>query len=133
MNKKYFDEHKAFIAANVKGTSYKDLTDMFNRHFGLNVTQGSLMAFCFKNRLLNERDCRLNKGYEPTQFKKGNIPYNKGKKGIGGWEPTQFKNGHVPANYRPVGSERINVDGYVEIKVSDPKNGKQSMLYYGKK
>ena len=23
-------------------------------------------------------------------------------------------------NYRPIGSERINVDGYVEIKIADP-------------
>ena len=31
-----------------------------------------------------------------------------------------FKKGNVPANYRPVGSERINVDGYIEIKTADP-------------
>ena len=26
----------------------------------------------------------------------------------------------MPKNYRPVGSERVNVDGYVEVKVADP-------------
>ena len=28
-----------------------------------------------------------------------------------------FKKGNVPANHRPIGSERITVDGFVEIKV----------------
>ena len=32
----------------------------------------------------------------------------------------RFKKGHCPKNHRPVGSERINVDGYIEIKVAEP-------------
>ena len=45
-----------------------------------------------------------------------------GKKGIcaDGCERTWFKKGHIPANYRPVGSERVNADGYIEVKVADP-------------
>ena len=31
-----------------------------------------------------------------------------------------FKKGHQPANHREVGSERTNVEGYVEIKVAEP-------------
>lgn len=33
---------------------------------------------------------------------------------------TTFKKGNVPKNHREVGSERINVDGFIEIKVSEP-------------
>lgn len=33
---------------------------------------------------------------------------------------TMFKKGNVPGNHRPVGSERVNVDGYIEIKVKEP-------------
>lgn len=53
---------------------------------------------------------------------KGQEPPNKGKKGIcaAGCEKTWFKKGHIPANYRPVGSERVNKDGYIEVKVADP-------------
>lgn len=59
-----------------------------------------------------------------TRFQKGHTPPNKGKpmspemyeKAKG----TMFKKGHAPVNYRPVGSERISVDGYVEVKVADP-------------
>lgn len=58
------------------------------------------------------------------RFKKGSIPPNKGKK----MSPevyekvkeTMFKKGNSPVNHRQVGSERINVDGYIEIKVSEP-------------
>lgn len=32
----------------------------------------------------------------------------------------RFKKGHVPANHRPVGSERVNRNGYVEVKVEEP-------------
>ena len=58
------------------------------------------------------------------RFKKGSIPPNKGKK----MSPevyekvkeTMFKKGKSPVNHREVGSERINVDGYIEIKVAEP-------------
>lgn len=58
------------------------------------------------------------------RFKKGFVPPNKGKK----MSPevyekvkeTMFKKGHPPLNHREVGSERINVDGYIEIKVAEP-------------
>ena len=58
------------------------------------------------------------------RFKKGSIPPNKGKK----MSPevyekvkeTMFKKGNSPVNHREVGSERINVDGYIETKVAEP-------------
>ena len=64
-----------------------------------------------------------------TRFQKGHVPANKGKKMrpevYARCAPTMFKPGQRPPLWRPVGSERINVDGYVEVKVSDqpPKWG----------
>lgn len=59
-----------------------------------------------------------------SQFKKGHISFNKGKKMppeiYEKAKATMFKKGNIPHNYKPVGSERVNVDGYVEIKVGDP-------------
>ena len=63
------------------------------------------------------------------RFKKGYVPPNKGKK----MSPevyekvkeTMFKKGHPPVNHREVGSERINVDGYIEIKVAEPNKWRQ--------
>ena len=60
-----------------------------------------------------------------TRFQKGHIPENKGKRvspeTYAKCQPTMFKKGHTPANHRGVGSERINKDGYIEIKVAEPK------------
>ena len=59
-----------------------------------------------------------------TRFQKGSVPLNKGKKVspevYSKIQPTMFKKGHSPVNHREVGSERINVYGYIEIKVAEP-------------
>ena len=59
-----------------------------------------------------------------ARFTKGHHPSNKGKR----MSPevyakvarTMFKKGNTPHNHREVGSERVNVDGYIEIKVAEP-------------
>jgi len=59
-----------------------------------------------------------------SRFTKGHHPSNKGKK----MSPevyskvarTMFKKGRPPLNHREVGSERVNVYGYIEIKVAEP-------------
>ena len=42
-----------------------------------------------------------------------------------------FKKGHMPHNHRPVRSEREGKDGYLEIKVAEPKKwvGKHKAIY----
>ncbi|MDR1456007.1 MAG: HNH endonuclease [Tannerella sp.] len=58
-------------------------------------------------------------------FKKGHVPANRGRKQVGWMSGAmiersakgRFAAGHVPANYCPVGSERVNTDGYIEMKV----------------
>jgi hypothetical protein len=61
------------------------------------------------------------------QFKKGNVPHNEGVKGwdAGGNSATnRFKPGHVPDSWKPVGSERVTKDGYVQVKIEDPNKWK---------
>ncbi|MCY7895122.1 HNH endonuclease [Bacillus vallismortis] len=112
MPHRYSAEEKEFIKNNVKGRSNDELLKMFNDRFVLNLTKSQIAAFKKNNRLSSGLDGR---------FKPGHIPFNKGKKGLmcGGKE-TQFKKGQRALNYRPVGSERVSVDGYIEIKVADP-------------
>lgn len=59
-----------------------------------------------------------------TRFKKGNIPATKGKRlsqeVYEKIRPTMYKKGHTPVNRREVGSERVNREGYVEVKVAEP-------------
>ena len=120
-NRKYNAEHVEWIKANIQGCHFKDLTDKFNEQFGMDLRVSTIVSLSDRHGLHNGIDAKFNKGYEPTQFKKGHIPANKGRKGVDGWEPTQFKKGNLPGNYRPVGSERVNVEDYVEIKVADLK------------
>ncbi|WP_346839782.1 HNH endonuclease signature motif containing protein [Microbulbifer sp. SAOS-129_SWC] len=57
-----------------------------------------------------------------TRFKKGNTPHNKGVKGWqagGDAHKTRFKPGHRPHTWKPIGSERLTKDGYLQRKVSD--------------
>ena len=59
-----------------------------------------------------------------TRFTKGHIPQNKGKKVspeiYEKMSHTMFKKGHISENKREVGAERVNVYGYIEIKVTEP-------------
>lgn len=64
-------------------------------------------------------------------FKKGVKVWNAGLKGwnagLKGWQAggnsvkTQFKKGQLPKNTRKDGDERINVDGYTEVRVGKAK------------
>jgi len=64
-----------------------------------------------------------------TQFKKGHIPANKGKNGAEylsdesrkRMSKTQFKKGGIPHNHKEVGWERVSKDGYIEVKVAEPR------------
>lgn len=57
-----------------------------------------------------------------SQFKKGNKPWNAGKKGYdpGGRSPeTRFKKGARPHTWVPIGTETVDKDGYTKRKVRD--------------
>lgn len=70
----------------------------------------------------SEKCARLN-GKQGAQYRfaKGVTSWNAGKQigSKGRSAETQFKPGQRSHNYRPVGSERVRSDGYLERKVSD--------------
>jgi hypothetical protein len=76
-----------------------------------------------------KRNNKLRSGVE-TKWKKGHEPHNKGQKmSAERWEkqkPFVYKKGYTPIHNRAIGSERVNRDGYLQVKVTDEK-------YKGKK
>ena len=112
----YPTQVRQFIAENYKGVGHKDMTDMLNVEFNKDYTLGQIKAYYAREKL----DSGLT-----GCFKKGLTPWNKGMKGlqIGGKE-TQFKKGNRPHNWQPVGTERINAEGYIDIKIAEPSKWK---------
>ena len=116
----YTEEQIQFLKDNVKGVSLKELTKRFNERFNQRRTLSSIAN--------QKAKYDLKSGISGGQFKKGQVPFNKGLKQIEFMTPeaiertkaTRFKKGNKPANHRKVGSERITVDGYIEIKVEEP-------------
>lgn len=111
--RKFTHEMKKFIKDNATNTSNSKLTSMVNEKFETDFTVSQIKSFKQNNKISSGLTGR---------FEKGHVPVNKGAKGVyhEGSEKTWFQKGHTPSNHRPVGSERISKDGYVEIKTQEP-------------
>ncbi len=114
MKHHYTEEQKKFLTDNIKGRTTYELTDMFNDYFKLELKRSQIRAFTKNNHLISGLDGR---------FEKGHVPVNKGTKGIYnvGGNKTSFKKGIIPHNRVPIGTERIDRDGYIVIKIQDGK------------
>lgn len=118
---KFSDEQIEFIREIAPGRYAAEITEMVNKQFNLDLKVSQIES-CKKNH-------NIMSGID-SRFKKGMIPYNKGKKGSMSPEQyekckaTMFKKGNIPQNHRPIGSERIDRDGYTYIKVAEPNKWK---------
>jgi hypothetical protein len=108
------EEEKQYLKEITPGHHHHEILELMNKKFIYQFTIGQIKGAI--------KRYNLNTGFN-GQFPKGNIPKNKGIKGViyEGCKKTWFKKGNIPVNYRPVGSERVNVDGYVEVKIKDPR------------
>ena len=104
------DEHEKYIRNNIKGKTKKEMTEMFNKEFGTDVTTDKMKGFCSRKRIRSGVDCK---------FKKGVPSWNKGKSfpSRGKSAETQFKKGQKPDNTFPLGTIKITTDGYKFIKI----------------
>lgn len=114
------------------------LTRMYPNHYAREIAgilgRGISSIHCKANSLGLESSLEKiqRTGYETSKspasiaarFQKGSVPPNKGKKVspevYSKIQPTMFKKGSTPVNHRDVGAERVNVYGYIEIKVAEP-------------
>lgn len=102
----------------------RSVSEVYNRAYFLGVKKSE--AFLLKQN--QELGKALKKYGKETQFKKGNVPANKGKKqteymtakAIERTKATRFKKGQQPHNHQPIGHQRITKDGYVMVKVEEP-------------
>ncbi len=105
-------------------------SDLGRRLSAVNAYAGKLGLKKSATYLESPAACRLRRGDNigaPYRFPKGNVPFNKGLRRPG-WSPgrmkeTQFRKGErrgvAVALYKPIGTERISKDGYLERKVND--------------
>ncbi|OBQ72380.1 HNH endonuclease [Mesorhizobium loti] len=113
---RYSDEELSFLEWR-QAFSRRDLHAAFVEQFGRDeVTLDQIKALCYRKGWSTGRNgC----------FVKGQIPFNKGKPhpARGRATETQFKKGCMTgaaaAKYKPIGTERINKDGYIERKVHE--------------
>lgn len=107
------DTRKAFVSEKYKQMSERDVLVAFNDHFGTEMTLKQLQSFISNHRILSGRTgC----------FPKGNRPWNADTAGKGVMKRNSgsFTKGQLAHNLKPIGSERTNVDGYIEIKTKEP-------------
>ena len=110
---KWSDKEKEYLKEITPGHHYAEIVELMNKKFDREFTFELV-----KNAIGRYK---LNTGFN-GRFKKGNVPANKGQKGVcaKGAEKGWFKKGQVSINHKPVGSERTDLDGYTLIKVAEP-------------
>jgi len=108
---KFTNDQRKFIEDNANGLSNQKITDLVNEKFNLALTVQQVKGFKHNNKISSGLT-----GY----FPKGHVSSNPIKKGQRLSQKTEFKKGEKSWNYMPVGSERINTDGYKDIKIADP-------------
>ena len=108
----YTDEMLDWVQANQADITRAELTKLFNTKFDMDLGRGTLAALCKRKGWKSSHSGRIEKGA---------VPWNKDKKVYMGANATSFKKGQTPKNHRPVGSERITKDGYIQVKIAEPR------------
>lgn len=116
------DEMHRFMRECIPGHTEGEIVSAFEGRFGIALT---------RSQLKNEK-ARLGvrSGTHGGRFEPGHVPANKGRP-IEEWMPSEearaavaagrFKKGQLPANARgiPIGSERVDRQGYTWVKVAE--------------
>lgn len=108
----YTEEKLDWLRAHVPGHHYIEVVQEFNKAFNCNRSVEAIKNICHKNN--------ISSGFT-GRFKKGQIPPNKGKKGIchPGAVRTQFKKGNIPPNIAEKYSIVKSTDGFWKIKIGN--------------
>lgn len=103
-------EQHAYLQEQYPHLSVDDLTEAFNQRFLTNYSPDQIKSYLTRHGILSGRSgC----------FQEGHRPWNTGTKGLVPPNSGQFRPGNVPANSKEMGFERVNVYGYLEVKVAE--------------
>jgi len=111
MSRQYFDIHVQFLRENYPSLPRSELAVAFNAKFNTSKTAGQLASLCKRMKIKSGRTGR---------WQKGNVPWCAGTKGLLKSNSTSLKKALVPHNVLPIGTERIDDDGYILIKTGKP-------------
>ena len=116
-------ERDAWFREFVPGHTEREISAEHERIYGFPLTEGQIGN--------HKAALGIRSGTHGGWFEKGHEPANKGKtwdefmspEGQEASRRTCFKKGNMPHNAegKPVGIERVNADGYVEVKVAERK------------
>lgn len=113
-------EQNEFIIFIAEDLGNEEITKQINSKFGTEFTVQQIKSFKANHKI---------KSGLTGHFSKGNVPYNKGKKGLTSANKTSFTKGSIPPNRKPIGSERTDSkDGYTYVKIQDGKLNKNWKL-----
>lgn len=112
----------AALAKHYPDTPNTVLARIFRRSVRSIYAKANELGIYKTEAYLNEHGGRLDGTQGASaRFQKGQTPWNKGKHFDSGGRSveTRFKKGSKPHTWRPIGTERITKDGYLQQKVTD--------------
>lgn len=108
------DVHVEFICKEAHKYSNQELVDAIEKEFGIRPTIHMVKHYKFVNQVKSKTNGR---------FKKGNIPWQAGTKGLFKPNRTSFKKGDLPVTTHPLGAEAV-MGGILYVKTDEkPING----------
>lgn len=115
---KWSEEEIEFIREVYPYYENKEISKMVKEKFGFDVSTRNLQNV--RNKYKIPKKVIPNSGC----YRKGDVPWNKGREMSDETKEkvkkTWFKKGQIPKNHKPVGSTRVDRDGYKLIKIAEP-------------
>lgn len=136
--KRWTEAEKRKLRRLYADTGTAELAEMFGRSYsgvyGVASQMGLKKSPEYIKKLLEIEGEKLKVAGAKSRFKKGNIPPQKGKKPsekvMAGLRKNMFRKGNIPHNVKHDGYERVNVDGYIEVRVSIGKYAQKHRLIW---